>query len=113
MLHDSRAVHVGRERGETKWQQISSHDALEGAGLDCMQHLYSSMQRMLSQGQNSPEFYSSSCPWYPGFLLYANKRKTEGVLLQSGVSACMWVPGVEALHACVYALFPLVIDAVL
>ena len=28
-------------------------------------------------------------------------------------SACMCVPGVEALHACVYALFPLVIDVVL
>ena len=30
----------GRERGETKRQPISSHNALEGAGLDCMQHLF-------------------------------------------------------------------------
>ena len=34
-------------------------------------------------------------------------------VLRSGVSACMCVPEVEALHACLYALFPLVIDVLL
>ena len=61
------------------------------------------------------------CVWFNAQLIRAWKLQSSpqfslsmySVLLWSGVSACMCVPGVEALHACVYALFPLVIDAVL
>ena len=56
--------------------------------------------------------------WFNAQLIRAWYRQSSpqfslDVVLRSGVSACMCVPGVEALHACVYALFPLVIDAVL